>query len=41
MLATGEKLETRQHLQAAMETRRHPEGGYRAYEDCSPGSHLP
>jgi hypothetical protein len=40
MLATGEKLEVRQDLQPAMETRRHPEGRYRAYKDCSPSLHF-
>ena len=40
MLAAGEKLEARQDLQPAVETRRHPEGRYRAYEDCSPGPHF-
>jgi hypothetical protein len=40
MLATGEKLETRKHLQPAVKTSRHPEGDYCAYTDGSPDSHL-
>lgn len=40
MLATREKLEARQDLQPAVETRRHPEDRYRICKDCSPSQHL-